>query len=140
MLKRIRQTCMKRVTSYSISIKYLILLKYYIKFYILSTQQSYSVLHRDMMKNHIRWHIGYVNRYDRNSLNNHKSCLVGLQGFPHQVSLRQLIFWKRSYSVEASAPMSLMATMSVTDLTAISDLTEKIEEKTLEESLSSQNS
>lgn len=35
-----------------------------------------------MMKNHIRWHIGYVNRQDRNSLNNHKSGLVWFTGLP----------------------------------------------------------
>ena len=34
------------------------------------------------MKNHIRWHIGYVNRQDRNSLNNHKSGLVWFTGLP----------------------------------------------------------
>lgn len=34
------------------------------------------------MKNHIRWHNGYVNRQDRTSLNNHKSGLVWFTGLP----------------------------------------------------------
>jgi adenylylsulfate kinase len=34
------------------------------------------------MENHITWHNGYVNRQDRNSLNNHKSGLVWFTGLP----------------------------------------------------------
>jgi len=34
------------------------------------------------MKNYISWHNGYVSRYDRNSLNNHKSGLVWFTGLP----------------------------------------------------------
>lgn len=34
------------------------------------------------MGNHIKWHHGYVSRYDRNSLNNHKSGLVWFTGLP----------------------------------------------------------
>jgi adenylylsulfate kinase len=34
------------------------------------------------MENHIRWHNGYVNRQDRNRLNNHRSGLVWFTGLP----------------------------------------------------------
>jgi adenylylsulfate kinase len=34
------------------------------------------------MENHITWHNGYVNRQDRNGLNNHKSGLVWFTGLP----------------------------------------------------------
>ena len=34
------------------------------------------------MENHIRWHNGFVNREDRNRLNNHKSGLVWFTGLP----------------------------------------------------------
>ena len=34
------------------------------------------------MKNHITWYNGYVNRQDRNGLNNHKSGLVWFTGLP----------------------------------------------------------
>lgn len=34
------------------------------------------------MENHIKWHNGFVNREDRNRLNNHKSGLVWLTGLP----------------------------------------------------------
>lgn len=34
------------------------------------------------MKNHIRWHNSFVNREDRNRLNNHKSGLVWFTGLP----------------------------------------------------------
>ncbi len=32
------------------------------------------------MKNHVVWHDGHVNRYDRNRLNKHKSGLVWFTG------------------------------------------------------------
>lgn len=35
-----------------------------------------------MIKNHIRWHNGYVNRQDRNRLNNHRSGIVWFTGLP----------------------------------------------------------
>jgi adenylylsulfate kinase len=34
------------------------------------------------MENHVVWHNGYINRQDRNSLNNHKSGLVWFTGLP----------------------------------------------------------
>ncbi len=34
------------------------------------------------MENHIRWHNGFVNRRDRNRLNNHKSGLIWFTGLP----------------------------------------------------------
>jgi adenylylsulfate kinase len=35
-----------------------------------------------MKENHIRWHNGFVNRQDRNRLNNHRSGLVWFTGLP----------------------------------------------------------
>ena len=34
------------------------------------------------MQNHIKWHNGFVNRQDRNKLNNHKSGIVWFTGLP----------------------------------------------------------